>query len=91
VVGRNSDSTWWQIGFGDGRGWIPDTAVTAGQAAHTVPVVSGPASDGALSEPETLPQAGGTAWLLRAGFALLLSGAFVLFVGARARRGSWTR
>jgi uncharacterized protein YgiM (DUF1202 family) len=88
VVGRNGNSTWWQISFGNGRGWIPDTAVNAGQAAHSVPVVSVPASDSGTSEPQTLPQAGGTTWVLSAGLALLMTGAFVLIAGTRVYKNS---
>jgi uncharacterized protein YgiM (DUF1202 family) len=43
VSGRNADSSWWQIEFQGGVGWIANVVVTANAPAHQAPVVGAPA------------------------------------------------
>jgi uncharacterized protein YgiM (DUF1202 family) len=89
VVGRNADSSWWQIEFEADKGWIADAAVTANPAARNAPVVNAPSADATGSAPIILPRAGGAPVLLWGGAFLLLCGALLLLAGkqARPRRG----
>ena len=42
VTGRNTDNSWWQIGFQGGTAWIANLIVTANAQAYNVPVASAP-------------------------------------------------
>ncbi len=42
VVGRNADSSWWQISFEGGTAWIADIVVNANSEAYNAPVASAP-------------------------------------------------
>lgn len=42
VVGRNADSSWWQISFQGGTAWIADVVVDANPEAYDAPIVSAP-------------------------------------------------
>ena len=86
VVGRNTDSSWWQILFQRGEAWIPDSAVTTSPRANTVPVVSVSPPETTDAEPSTLPSAGGGSWLLVGGAILVASGALVLLAGRQTQR-----
>ena len=50
VVGRNADSSWWQIEFQGNTAWVPDAAVTANAAAYNAPVATAP--DAAAPSPK---------------------------------------
>jgi uncharacterized protein YgiM (DUF1202 family) len=85
VVGRNADSTWWQIRFQADRAWVSAAAVTASLGAYSVPVVSAPPLGTAGATPVTLPRAGGASalwnWVL-----LLIAGSALLVMSWRRRR-----
>lgn len=88
VVGRNADSSWWQIRFQGGTGWVPDTEVNASSGAYDVPVAGVPASGTTESEPSVLPDAGGVSWALVGGALFLINGALLLLAGLHEyRRG----
>jgi uncharacterized protein YraI len=42
VTGRNAASSWWQISYGGGSGWVANSVVTANAQAFNAPVVSAP-------------------------------------------------
>ncbi len=42
VTGRNADSSWWQISFGGGVGWIANSVASANGQAYNAPVVGAP-------------------------------------------------
>jgi uncharacterized protein YraI len=85
VVGRNADSSWWQIKFETDKGWIADAVVTANPAAHNAPVVNAPSANASGSEPLILPRAGGMPVWLWGGVFLLLCGVLLLLAGKQAR------
>jgi uncharacterized protein YraI len=87
VVGRNDDSSWWQIAFQGSTAWISDAVVTANAEAYDVPAVSVSVPGTADSSPATLPHAGGESWILVAAL-LLISGAMLLLTGWGAQRRS---
>jgi N-acetylmuramoyl-L-alanine amidase len=61
VVGRNSDSSWWQVDSPFGRGWVWGDGVTVGGNVASVPVATAPAATTAApattTQPATAPQA----------------------------------
>jgi len=85
VVGRNVDSSWWQIRFQADRAWVSAAAVTASLGAHSVPVVSAPPLGTAGATPLTLPRAGGVS-LLWSWVLLLMAGSTLLVMGWHKRR-----
>lgn len=86
IIGRNADSTWWQIFFQQDTGWIFGEALDLIPAAYEVPVVSVSPPGAAVQAPSTLPEAGSGLLLLGGAALLLVSGALSLLVGSRARR-----
>jgi SH3 domain protein len=86
VVGRNADSTWWQIIFDGGRAWIADKAVTAGPEAYRVPEIETPSLKEASATPSSLPAAGGGSSLYIGSILLLVYGALLLLAGHRVRQ-----
>lgn len=42
VIGRNADSSWWQINYEGRTAWIANSVVTASQQAFSAPVASAP-------------------------------------------------
>jgi hypothetical protein len=88
IMGRTTDSSWWQIGFLEGRGWVSDEDVTASPAAYDVPIISVSSTAKDNPEPENLPLAGGGFWLSPTGVTLLIFGALLLVKGVRSH---WRR
>jgi uncharacterized protein YgiM (DUF1202 family) len=86
IVGRNADSSWWQIFFQDDTGWVVGEALDVIPAADEVPVVNVSPPETANQAPSTLPEAGGVPLWLGGGAFLLVSGALALLAGRRARR-----
>jgi uncharacterized protein YgiM (DUF1202 family) len=84
VVGRNAESSWWQIVFQGSTAWVPDADVTANAAVYNVPVAADSAA--AASSPAILPTAGGGSWLLTGGTPLLISGVLLLLAGIQVHR-----
>ncbi len=88
VVGRVADSSWWQIRFQGGTGWVPDTNVNVSSGAYKVPVAGTSASETTESEPSVLPAAGGGSLVLVGGALFLVNGALLLLAGLQEyRRG----
>ena len=83
VTGRTADSSWWQIGFLEGRGWVSDEDVTANPAAYDVPIITVSSAAKDDPEPENLPLAGAGFWLSPTGATLLIFGALLLLKGMR--------
>lgn len=86
IVGRNTDSSWWQILFRRSKAWISDSVVTTSPVSNTVPVVNTSPLDTSDSEPSTLPSSGGGSWLLLGGAILLAYGALLLLAGTQVQR-----
>ena len=86
IVGRNADSTWWQVLYQGDTGWVFGEALTLIPAAYEVPVLSVGPPGATVETPSTLPEAGSGPLLLGGGVLLLASGALSLLVGSRVRR-----
>lgn len=86
ILGRNTDSSWWQIKFKEDKGWVADTTVTTSPEARNAPVVSVSSSNLTPSAPLTLPRAGGESTLLWGGILLLVGGIMLSLMGRQTRR-----
>ncbi|MGD9099409.1 MAG: SH3 domain-containing protein [Anaerolineae bacterium] len=86
IVGRNADSSWWQILFQESTGWVVGEALNVIPVAYEVPVVNVSPPETANQAPSTLPEAGGVPLWLGGGVFLLVSGTLALLAGSRARR-----
>ena len=86
VLGRNADSSWWQIRFKGGKAWIADAVVDANPEAYKLSVVSAPSLRTGSPTPSALPDAGGGPLIVGGSALLLANGALLLLAGKLARR-----
>jgi hypothetical protein len=89
VLGQAAGSSWWQIDFLEGVGWVFGEDVTASPAAYDVPIIVVSAAAEDSPEPQSLPPAGAGIRLLPMGLVLLFLGVLLLVKGAWShwRRG----
>jgi uncharacterized protein YraI len=54
IVGRNADSTWWQVSSPDGLYWIADEVTTVSNVNDSIPEVEAPPTPIATEPPTTM-------------------------------------
>ena len=54
IVGRNADSSWWQVSTSDGLCWVADSVSTASNVDDSIPVIEAPPAPIPTEPPSTV-------------------------------------